>query len=666
MIRDTQARTGTTGPASAAATAAAPDSRRISPREFVSLAARAFRVSYAARGTSAVVMAVAGFALALLPSLISTELRAFTDAVQGLYEGRASLTQALGLLGVLIALYLVQQGYNALRSYFAGADAERIMRYINERILRCTCAVKMRYIEGADDFAEKVAFTTTHAGLQVANSMQEVTTWLQNLVAFVALAAVLGGVNAWIVPVVLLTCLPGAAVAFRQEMERYDVNRRQSRTVAFAQMYFQDCTRFQCLQENKFQGIFPYIKEKKWRPAVDEVVAADDALTRRHTLASCVTDLVRGSVYLFILVVVARQIFADPSVGLGAFTLAVSATAQMQNLVTQLFFGAAQFAAHAHYMRDFFDLDELEREGAGEEGAPTPGANAARSPAVAAGDEDRLGMETAPEATRVSTRPDGAPSADICFSHVTFTYPSGTQPALRDVSVTIREGERVAIVGRNGSGKSTFVNLLCGLYEPQQGSVRVGGREVRDDVFGTRAKVSAIFQNFGRYEDTVRFNIAVSDLERLEREQRAGTADASLMELCEKVGAADFVRRKPAGLDEVVGCYSEGGANLSGGQWQRLAIARAAWCDRARIMLLDEPTSALDPVAEANVYRNFADLVGDRTALFVSHRLGVASIVDRVLVFDAGRIVEDGTPDELLAADGLFAELYRSQAQWYQ
>ena len=623
--KDTRVRAGQAAPAASG--------QHISPREFVSLAARAFKVSYEARGVSAVVLAVLGFVFALVPSFISTELKVFTNAVQGLYEGTETLSRALALFVVLIALYLVQQLYTAVRSYYAAADTERIMCHINERIMRIACSVRMRHIEGEDEFAEKIAFTTSHAGLQVASSMQEVTAWLQNLVSFIALAVVLADVNAWIIPVVLLTCLPSVVIAYRQEAERYDMNRDLSRTQAFAQMYFQDCTRFQCLQENKFQRILPYLRERKWRPAVDEVVEASDAMTRRHTPASCAADLFRGSVYVFILLVVAWGIFDNPALGLGAFTLVVSATSQMQNVTQLLFFGAAQFAAHAHYMKDFFDLEELEREDAP---ADAPAAGSA-SPA---------------ETTERST------SADIVFDHVTFTYPSGSVPALRDVSVTIREGERVAIVGRNGSGKSTFVNLLCGLYEPQEGTVKLAGRHVRDDVWAARDKISAVFQNFGRYEDTIRFNVAISDLER-------DAGDAEVWELCEKACAADFVRKREGQLDAVVGSYSEGGANLSGGQWQRLAIARAAYRDRARIMLLDEPTSALDPVAEANVYRNFAELVGDRTALFVSHRLGVAAIVDRVLVFDGGRIVEDGTPDELLAAGGLYAELYRSQAQWY-
>lgn len=628
---------------------------RISASEFLRLAKRAFAVSYQARGKSAVIMACLGFAFALVPSALSVLLRLFTDAVQGLCQGTTTFVFALGLLLALMALYVLQQGYIALSGYYVSADAERILRYLNERILRCVCTVRMRHIDGADDFAEKVSFAATQAGLQVAGSMQQVTLWLQNLLSFVVLSVVLVDVGAWIIPVILVTCLPSVVIAYRQEQQRYRLGREQSREVAFGQMYFQDCTRFQCLQELKFQRIFPYIKQSKWLPTISKVLEENDALVRRHTLVSCLADLLRGCVYLVVLTLMAYSIYRDPSLGLGAFTLVVSATSQMQNLVSQMFFGAAQFAAQAPYLKDFFWLEDLEREAVDSDGRVD------RSGAKGLRRDGAVRANAAAGVTTASLQVDrraAAPAVDICFEHVSFAYPESEHVALSDVSVTIHEGERIAIVGRNGSGKSTFVNLLCGLYEPTQGSVSLAGREVADDVAGARSLISGVFQDFGRYEDTIRFNVAVSDTDRV-------CSDEEMMALLEKVDAAEFVVKR-GGLDAVVGSYSEGGSNLSGGQWQRLAIARAAYCDRARIMLLDEPTSALDPVAEASIYRNFADLVGDRTALFVSHRLGVSSIVDRVLVFDAGCLVEDGTPKELLAAGGLYAELYESQAQWYR
>lgn len=613
------------------------DDVHIGPKAFFTLVRKALAVSYRARGAASCVVSVVGFALALLPSLISLALGWLADAVQALFEGTVPLTTALTALGALVALHLVQLLYTCVRNYYVEADAERVMRYIRQRVLSLTCRVRMRYIDNSESFAEKVSFVDTVAGLQVAGSMQQVALWLQNLVSFAALAVVLAGVNPWMIVIVVATSAPSILITYRQEREKYRLGKEYARTSAFNQMYYQDATRFQTLQEVKFNRIFSYLKYQKWRPGVDDFVQADTALKKRHVVQNVLADLVSGSVYVFILALAAVQIFENPALGLGVFTLTLSAAGQMQSLASQLFFGITQFVASAPYLQDFFDLDAFECE-EDDDGAAAPGEAGGQRP------------------------------ADIVFDNVCFSYPDTSREVLHGISVRIRAGERVAVVGRNGSGKSTFVNLLCGLYAPSAGTVSVGGVDPFTHPRQVRAQLSAVFQDFARYEDTIRANVTIACPQRASALEGAGegACDAALMQLAEKTGAAGFINARARGLDEVVGSYSEQGNNLSGGQWQRVAITRAAWRADARIMLLDEPTSALDPMAEAQIYRNFADLVEDRTALLISHRLGIASVVDRVLVFEEGRIVEDGTPDELLAAEGVFKELYQAQAKWYQ
>ena len=230
---------------------------------------------------------------------------------------------------------------------------------------------------------------------------------------------------------------------------------------------------------------------------------------------------------------------------------------------------------------------------------------------------------------------------------------------LHNINVTIRAGEKIAIVGENGSGKSTFVGMLCALYKPNSGIITIDNENIHDHLSRTRKTLSAVFQGFARYEATIRENITVSDTNR-----RADTEE--LTQLAKRTGAWEFIEHQPSGFDEVVGSFSATGNNLSGGQWQKIALTRCAYRDDAKIMILDEPTAALDPLAESELYRNCTDLTGDRTTILISHRLGITQLVDRSLVFDDGRIVEDGSHEELLKKDGLYARMFQAQAQWYQ
>ena len=196
------------------------------------------------------------------------------------------------------------------------------------------------------------------------------------------------------------------------------------------------------------------------------------------------------------------------------------------------------------------------------------------------------------------------------------------------------------------------------MYEPKEGSVKIGGKNVHDELSRTRRTISAAFQDFAQYEATIRENITISAPHKTAN-------DGELLTLSARTGAKKIIDEQENGLDEMIGSFSLHGNNLSGGQWQKLAITRCAYRDDAKIMILDEPTAALDPIAEADLYRNFAELTGDRTTILISHRLGITRLVDRILVFDDGRIVEDGDHDTLIKKNGLYAKMYEAQARWY-
>ncbi len=247
----------------------------------------------------------------------------------------------------------------------------------------------------------------------------------------------------------------------------------------------------------------------------------------------------------------------------------------------------------------------------------------------------------------------------LVLEGVGFIYPGQTAPALEDINLHIRPGERLALVGENGAGKTTLVKLLLGLYRPTSGTISLDGVDLQQlDPEAWRQTTSAVLQDFGRYAFSAGENIGLGQLDRL--------ADgAAIAQAARESGADTVIESLPQGYDTPLGRHGDEARELSLGQWQKIAIARA-YLRAAGLLILDEPTSALDALAELEVYRQFLRLAQDRTVLLISHRLGSARLADRIVFMQEGQIGQIGTHDQLLAAAGPYAELYRMQAAWYQ
>jgi ATP-binding cassette, subfamily B, bacterial len=311
---------------------------------------------------------------------------------------------------------------------------------------------------------------------------------------------------------------------------------------------------------------------------------------------------------------------------IGDLTFLAGSFRRLRQLLEGLLSGFSQMAGQALYLDDLFSFFLIEPEIVTRE-------NAIRVP------------EPLKEGVR--------------FENVGFRYPGAERWAVRNLTFTLHAGEVLALVGENGAGKTTLVKLLARLYDPDEGRILLDGHDLRDyDLESLRSNVGVIFQDFVRYHMTAAENIAVGRIE-------ASGDRARIEEAAERSLANEVIERLPMGYDQTIGKRFRSGVDLSGGEWQKIAIARAYMRD-AQLLILDEPTAALDARAEFEVFKRFRELSAGKTAVLISHRFSSVRMADRILVLADGGIEAAGTHEELLAAGGRYAELFELQAAGYR
>ena len=586
---------------------------------------KALSFSLQVKGKDSIFVNVLGLFAAFLPVITARCLENLTNGLYEMVKSRSMEAEGrtvLFLFGLLISLYIVQSLFDGLSDYMLRMDTMRTERFVSQIIMECKCNVKFNHIENNDGFRQKLSFVEEYAGEYTARSMQDLILNVQRMIAIISVSLELFHISGMIVVAIFLTCIPSAVLSYMQSDATYRFRTKWMLEGDSAIMQYLTCTRTEAMKDIRHFKAYPYLKNE-WKKTAKMYIAKKEALTKKHVSYNIIADFLRNAVYIVILIFVGRQIYLHPEGGIGIFMMVLTLSGRLQSLISSLLISMMEFGQNLSYMKDFFELQTLSKE-------------------------------------ELQCPADELDAVSLVFNQVSFTYPSSPQAAIQNLSVHIKDGETVAIVGENGSGKSTFINLIMGFYVPQQGTITVNGEILEgEEINKIRKSTAAVFQDFCHYEGTIRENIEASEIDYIMDEK-------SFSQLLRQANIEDLVNKQPKGLDEEIGKFSESMNNLSGGQWQRIALARALYRRNTKLMILDEPTAALDPLAEAELYRNFARMTEGKTTLLISHRLGITHMVDRILVFHKGRLVEDGNHESLMEREGYYAKMYRAQAQWYQ
>ena len=454
--------------------------------------------------------------------------------------------------------------------------------------------------------------------------IQSAGRWVQQVITTTTLAASIFFFSPWLL-VGLIACLvPAFLGETHYAFLGYSLNFQQTPSRRELEYLRMACTSKEGIKEVKLFGLGPFLTQKY--SALSGELQTQTVDLARHklvfgSLLSLLGTIGYYGAYAFVIYqTVQGRLTLGTLIFLGGAIAGASANIQL------VFSTFSTIADQALFLTDLLDFFAVQ-------------------PKIAA----RRGALPAPRPIRQGFE----------FQNVSFSYPGSSRPVLRNLNFTLRPRERVALVGQNGEGKTTVVKLLTRMYDVTSGHILLDGVDLRDyDPETLWQEIGVIFQDFVRYEMSAKDNIAVGRIQ--ERDN-----DFAVRMAAEKSLADGVIRRLPRRYAQILGCRFEGGVDLSGGEWQKLALARSYLRD-AQMLILDEPTAALDARSEREVFQRFAELTAGKMSLLISHRFSTVRMADRILVLDNGSISEEGSHDRLIEAGGLYAEMFEMQAASYR
>ena len=522
-----------------------------------------------------------------------------------------------------LILFLLSTGINHSRRLIQQLIQLQLANQIRSEIIRKALTLDLAFFEHPD-FYDRLQNARREGGYKPMELINDTFQIVQSMITLISFAALMLRFSPWLVLILLATSIPAFIAETRFSEQGFRLLTRRAPETRQINYLSRLLTEDTAAKEIKLFNLGSTLL-KRYKTLFDKFFQEDKSLAVRRALVGFSLGLVATlGFYGSYAWIVWRTV--QGMISLGDMTLYLSIFRQGQSTFQSILAGIGNIYENNLFMAHYFEFLEL---------------------------KPQMQIAEPPKKLTASL------TRGIEFRGVGFRYPESDEWVLRGIDLKILPGEKIALVGHNGAGKTTLVKLLSRLYDPTEGTILIDGTDIRElDPLDLRQKIGVIFQDFVRYHLPVSENIGFGQIEAADRMDK-------IIDSARKSGADAMIGNLPQGYQTMLGRWFHGGHELSLGQWQRVALARAFMRD-AEILVLDEPTASLDAQTEYEIFQHFKELTDGKMAILISHRFSTVRMADRIVVIERGRVAENGSHEELLRREGIYARLFSMQAEGYR